>query len=88
MCDDPSPIKEPTKDEDAKTEALAEVERQIEQERPKFQPLTKELENVNLGDERDKKEIRIGNQMPPESRRTLEYLDIFAWSYRDMALKT
>ncbi|RDX82523.1 hypothetical protein CR513_36672, partial [Mucuna pruriens] len=55
------PIKEPAEDEDAETEALAEVERQIEQERPKFQPLTKELENVNLGDKRDRKEIRIGN---------------------------
>ncbi|RDX74506.1 hypothetical protein CR513_45736, partial [Mucuna pruriens] len=71
VCEDPSPIEEPTEDEDAETEALAEVENQIEQERPKFQPLTKKLESVNLGDERDKKEIRIGNQMSPESRRTL-----------------
>ncbi|RDY14344.1 Retrovirus-related Pol polyprotein from transposon 17.6, partial [Mucuna pruriens] len=89
MCEDPSPIEEPAEDEDAETEALAEVERRIEQERPKFQPLTKELENVNLGDERNKKEVRIGNQMSPESRRTLvellmEFSDIFAWSYRDM----
>ncbi|RDX71785.1 hypothetical protein CR513_48809, partial [Mucuna pruriens] len=89
MCEDPSPIEEPAEDEDVETEALAEVERQIEQERPKFQPLTKELESVNLGDERDKKEIRIGNQMSPESRRILiellqEFSNIFAWSYRDM----
>ncbi|RDX66233.1 hypothetical protein CR513_55022, partial [Mucuna pruriens] len=88
-CEDPSPIEGPAEDEDAETEALAEVERQIEQERPKFQPLTKELESVNLGNEGSKKEVRIGNQMSPESRKALveflqEFSDIFAWSYRDM----
>ncbi|RDY11087.1 hypothetical protein CR513_04289, partial [Mucuna pruriens] len=71
MCDDPSPIVESVKDKDAETEALVEMERRIEQERPKFQPLTRELESVNLGNETDKKEIRIGNQMPPELRRNL-----------------
>ncbi|RDX93921.1 hypothetical protein CR513_23758, partial [Mucuna pruriens] len=87
--EDSSPIEEPIGDEDAETEALAEVERQIEQERPKFQPLTKELESGDLGDERNKKEVRIGNQMSQESRKALvellqEFSDIFAWSYRDM----
>ncbi|RDX93934.1 hypothetical protein CR513_23744, partial [Mucuna pruriens] len=86
---DSSPIVEPVREGDAETEALAEVEMQIERERPKFQPLTKELESVNLGDERNKKEVRIGSQMSQESRKALiellqEFSDIFAWSYRDM----
>ncbi|RDX79084.1 hypothetical protein CR513_40533, partial [Mucuna pruriens] len=89
VCEDPSPIEEPVGEEDAETEALAEVERQIELERPKFQPLARELESVNLGDERNKKEVRIGSQMSQESRKALiellqEFSDIFAWSYRDM----
>ncbi|RDY05015.1 hypothetical protein CR513_11200, partial [Mucuna pruriens] len=70
-------------------EALVEMKRLIEQERPKFQSLVEELEAINLGGEEEKKEVRVGKQMPPDLRRSLielleEYADVFAWSYQDM----
>ncbi|RDX91779.1 hypothetical protein CR513_26189, partial [Mucuna pruriens] len=70
--------------------ALVEIEKWIEQEKPKFQPWAEELESVNLGDEKEKKEVKVGKQMPLDLRIELiellkEYFDIFAWSYRDMS---
>ncbi|RDY00851.1 hypothetical protein CR513_15919, partial [Mucuna pruriens] len=66
------------------------MERWIGQEKPKFQPLAKELEGINLGDEIERKEVQVGKQMPPDLRLRLigllkEYMDVFAWSYRDMS---
>ncbi|RDX86335.1 Tf2-8, partial [Mucuna pruriens] len=89
MREDPSSMDEPVEDEDAKAEALAEMEKQIEQKRPKFQPLAKELESINLGNEIEKREVQVGKQMPPKLRTKLvellqEYADVFAWSYLDM----
>jgi len=44
---------------------------------------------VNLGTEEDKKEIKIGASLDPAVKKCIiellkEYVDIFAWSYRDM----
>jgi len=44
---------------------------------------------VNLGTEEDKKEIKIGASLDPAVKKWIiellkEYVDIFAWSYRDM----
>ncbi|RDY08034.1 hypothetical protein CR513_07790, partial [Mucuna pruriens] len=77
------------KDDGAEIKALVEMEKWIEREKPKFQPWAEELESVNLGDEKEKKEVKVGKQMPPDLRIELiellkEYFDIFAWSYRDM----
>ncbi|RDX93528.1 hypothetical protein CR513_24208, partial [Mucuna pruriens] len=71
----------------AEAEALADIERWIDKERPKFEALTKDLESVNLGVEG--REIWIGKQIPPDLRAKLiellkEYTNIFAWSYQDM----
>ncbi|RDY11603.1 hypothetical protein CR513_03703, partial [Mucuna pruriens] len=75
--------------EDPEEEALVEMERLLEQERPELQSGTKELETVNLDKEEEKREIRVGKQMSPGLKQRLvellrEYVDIFAWSYRDM----
>ncbi|RDX77095.1 hypothetical protein CR513_42840, partial [Mucuna pruriens] len=50
-------------------EALADIERWIDKERPKFEAPTKDLESVNLGMEG--REIRIGKQIPPDLRAKL-----------------
>ncbi|RDX63355.1 hypothetical protein CR513_58230, partial [Mucuna pruriens] len=90
MCEDPSQPNKPVKDERVEVEALVEMERWIGQEKPKFQPLVDKLEGINLGGETEKKEVRVGKQMPPDLRFSLigllkEYADVFAWSYQDMS---
>ncbi|RDX75438.1 hypothetical protein CR513_44663, partial [Mucuna pruriens] len=77
------------KGENVESKALVEMERWIEQEGSKCQSLMEDLEGVNLGDESEKNEVRVGRQMPPDLRHNLikllrECADIFAWSYRDM----
>ncbi|RDY04762.1 hypothetical protein CR513_11484, partial [Mucuna pruriens] len=59
-------------------EALVELERLLEQ-----------LETINLGEEEERQEIRVGKQMLPDIREKLvellrEYVDVFAWSYHNM----
>jgi hypothetical protein len=44
---------------------------------------------INLGTEEDKKEIKIGASLEANVKKQViellkEYVDIFAWSYRDM----
>ncbi|RDY10116.1 hypothetical protein CR513_05415, partial [Mucuna pruriens] len=87
--EDPSPTKESIKDDGAEIKALVKIEKWIEREKPKFQPWAEEPESVNLGDEKEKKEAKVGKKMPPDLRIELtkllkEYSDIFVWSYRDM----
>ncbi|RDX83624.1 Retrovirus-related Pol polyprotein from transposon 17.6, partial [Mucuna pruriens] len=66
------------------TEALVDIE-----EKPKIEAPTKDLENVSLQEGVNGREVRIGKQLPPDSRAKLiellkEYADVFAWSYQDM----
>ncbi|RDX89960.1 hypothetical protein CR513_28211, partial [Mucuna pruriens] len=61
----------------------------LEQEKPKLQFGTEELEIINLGKGEETKEIHISKLTPPDFKQRLtellrEYEDIFAWSYRDM----
>ncbi|RDX62102.1 hypothetical protein CR513_59603, partial [Mucuna pruriens] len=75
--------------EDTEEEALKELERLLEQERPKLQSDAEELEVINLGEGEEIKEIWIGELIPPDLKQRLtkllrEYADIFARSYKDM----
>ncbi|RDX93153.1 hypothetical protein CR513_24628, partial [Mucuna pruriens] len=77
------------KGEETEEEALRELERLLEQKRPKLQSGTEELEIINLGKGKETKEIRISKLILPDFKQRLtellrEYEDIFAWSYRDM----
>ncbi|RDY12610.1 hypothetical protein CR513_02558, partial [Mucuna pruriens] len=88
MDEDPSQTDESIKDDEAEIKALVEIEKWIEQEKPKFQPWTEELENINLDDEKEKKEVKVGKQMPLDLKIELmellkEYANI-VWSYCDM----
>ncbi|RDX97075.1 hypothetical protein CR513_20202, partial [Mucuna pruriens] len=70
-------------------EALTDIERWIDKEKPKFEAPTKDLESINLEEGIEGREVRIGKQIPPDLRAKLlelleEYADIFAWSYQDM----
>ncbi|RDX92419.1 hypothetical protein CR513_25468, partial [Mucuna pruriens] len=58
--EDPSQPDKPVEDESTKAEALGEMERWIEQERPKFQPLAEDLEGINLKNKIEKREVQVG----------------------------
>ncbi|RDX73021.1 hypothetical protein CR513_47424, partial [Mucuna pruriens] len=71
-------------------EALSDLlERLLEREGPRLQFRIEELETINLGDREETRDIQVGKQIPPNSRKELitllrEYSNIFAWSYQDM----
>ncbi|RDY00497.1 hypothetical protein CR513_16327, partial [Mucuna pruriens] len=75
--------------EDMEEEALKELKRLLEQGNPKLQSGAEELEVINLGDGGEIREIQIGKLILPDLKQRLtkllrEYVNIFAWSYRDM----
>ncbi|RDX90186.1 hypothetical protein CR513_27978, partial [Mucuna pruriens] len=79
----------PGEDIDTEAEALVDIERDGNREKPRFEAPVRDLESVSLQEETAGREVRIGKQLPPASRAKLlellkEYTDIFAWSYQDM----
>ncbi|RDY04164.1 hypothetical protein CR513_12142, partial [Mucuna pruriens] len=90
MLDDTGKSNRQDEEEETEEEALKELERLLEQERPKLQFGAEELEVINHGEGEETREIRIGKLIPPDLKQGLikllrEYEDIFAWSYRDMS---
>jgi len=66
-----------------------EISLLLEQERRTIQPYGEELQVINLGTEEVKKEVKIGASLDPTVKKRIiellkEYVDVFAWSYRDM----
>ncbi|RDX77710.1 hypothetical protein CR513_42125, partial [Mucuna pruriens] len=87
--DDSNESNRQNKGESTEAEALIEMERMMEQENPKIQPLGEDLEVINVGRGEEKKKVKIGEHIPLDMKRSLiellrEYVDVFAWSYRDM----
>ncbi|EOY00162.1 Uncharacterized protein TCM_009817 [Theobroma cacao] len=63
--------------------------RLVEQEGRQIVPHQETLEMINLGNEENKKEVRIGTTLVPIEKEKLikllhEYEDVFAWSYQVM----
>jgi len=61
----------------------------VKQEGREIKPYQEIIEILNLGDENERKEDKIGNNMSKEVRGKLcdllkEFIDVFAWSYQDM----
>ena len=76
-------------EEEESEEIPDEISWLLEQERRNIQPYGETLEVINLGTKEDKKEIKIGASLDPTVKKRIielleEYVDIFAWSYRDM----
>jgi len=76
-------------EEEENEEIPDEISRLLEQERRKIQPYGEALELINLGTKEEKKEIKIGASLDPTVKKQIielleEYVDSFAWSYRDM----
>ncbi|XP_039682835.1 uncharacterized protein [Medicago truncatula] len=81
------PVYEAVAEEDE--EIPNEIKWMLEQERKTIQPHQEEIEIINLGTEEDKKEIKIGASLDVSVKKRVielirEYVDIFAWSYKDM----
>ena len=66
-----------------------ELARLLLQEERAIQPHEEPMESLNLGTEKDKKEVSIGANLEGSVKNKLiqmlrEYVEIFAWSYKDM----
>ena len=66
-----------------------ELLRLVEQEAREIKPHKEEVELINLGNEGEEKEVKIGAGLTKEMKQQLytllkEFKDIFAWSYEDM----
>ena len=65
------------------------MKREIERKADNIQPYQEAVETINLGTEEDPKEIKLWARLEQSVKEGLikllhEYMDIFAWSYRDM----
>ena len=63
--------------------------RLVAQEEKQILPHQEVTEAINLGTEKERREVRIGTTLSPTTREKLigllrEYSDVFAWSYQDM----
>ena len=66
-----------------------ELLRIMEQEGKLIEPHKETTELINLGNNDDVKEVKIGSSLSPMERQKMEellreYVDVFAWSYQDM----
>ena len=70
-------------------EVPGELARLLQQEEIAIQPHEDLLDTINLGNEDDKKEIKVGANLEPSVKEHIiqllhDYVEIFAWSYEDM----
>ena len=67
----------------------SDLKRLVEAEERQILPHQETTENVNLGTEEVKREVKIGTSLSESTREELidllkEFVDVFAWSYQDM----
>ena len=65
------------------------MKRLIDQENKQTLPYQEEIEVVNLGNNEEKKEVKMGTSLSAETKKKIidllyEFADVFAWSYQDM----
>ena len=63
--------------------------RLVEQDERQILPHLEITEAINLGTEKEKKEVKIKTTLSPATRKELidllqDYSDVFVWSYQDM----
>ncbi|XP_050897366.1 uncharacterized protein LOC127104210 [Lathyrus oleraceus] len=66
-----------------------ELARLLEHESKALQPHEEPVKTINLGTEEEKKEVKVGTTLEASVKERLvkllqEYVDVFAWSYKDM----
>ncbi|XP_017416451.2 uncharacterized protein LOC108327238 [Vigna angularis] len=83
------PVNNTEDDCDDDPEPPPELLRLVEQECKEMKPHQEDVEVLNLGNEDEVKEVKIGTAMKAEVKEKLrvllrEFRDVFAWSYNDM----
>ncbi|XP_073264252.1 uncharacterized protein [Populus alba] len=76
-------------DEEWEEKNIWEFTKLIEQHEQAWRPGKEELETINVGNEKIKRELKIGTLITHEEKKELiallrDYVDVFAWSYEDM----
>ena len=84
-----APINQVEEEDDKDLELSEKLAREINQKYDNIQPYQESIETINLGTEEDPKEIKLGITLEKNVKERLikllhEYVDVFAWSYRDM----
>ena len=88
-CDFENPIYQAAEEGEEDCEVPVELARVLQQEEKTIQPHKKLVDTVNLGTEKDKKEVKAGANLEPSVKKNLtqllnDYVEVFAWSYKDM----
>ena len=83
------PVDNTENDYEENCEPSPELMRLVEQEEKEIKPYREDVETINLGEEDEENEVKIGTNMTEETRKKLrtllkEFKDVFAWSYQDM----
>jgi len=76
-------------DEEWGEEDIREFTKLVENSEKAWEPASEKLEVINVGDEQEKKELKIGTLVTTKERNRLvsllnEYVDVFAWTCADM----
>jgi len=76
-------------DEEWGEEDIREFTKLVENFEKAWEPASKKLEVINLGNKQETKELKIGTFVTTEERNRLvsllhKYADVFAWTYTDM----
>ena len=84
-----APINQAEEDDDEDLELSEELAREIDKKADNIQLYQELIETINLGTEEDPKEIKLRTILEESVKEKLikilhEYVDIFAWSDRDM----
>src|SRR4051812_49825618 len=84
-----NPIYQTEDESEEDCEVPRELARLLEQEEKTIQPHKEPIEVANLGNNEEKKEVKIGADLEDSVKQRLiqmlqDYVEIFAWSYEDM----
>src|SRR3954467_1120276 len=84
-----NPIYQTEEESEEDYEVPRELARLLEQEEKTIQPHEEPIEIINLGNDEEKKEVKIGVDLEDSVKQRLiqmlqDYVEIFAWSYKDM----
>jgi len=76
-------------DEEWEQKDIKEFTRLVENSEKSWEPASEKLEVINLENEQEKKELKIGTLVTTEERNKLvsllrEYADVFTWTYANM----
>ncbi|XP_065860901.1 uncharacterized protein [Euphorbia lathyris] len=89
ICNFDNSVYEIDSEGEIEEEIPTEIERMLEVEKKTMEPQDEALEVVNLGTEKEPREVKINGTLDQDIKERLasllkEYKDVFAWSYEDM----